>query len=382
MKYQFVETFPHPLLDRQASPCVSIYLPTHRTIHNQAKDTITYHHLIKEIKQSLQKLPVTPGIKDLIVTLEAIKDDQTFWQHSLDGLAIFASDESIMIYRTHESFSPLAIVADSFHIKPLYAYFQHHETFHFLALEAHRFRVYQGTMFHLELLAFPEGSPVTLEDVLGTQLTENYQTPGSYGGSFVGSTFHGHGGKKDAIEIDREKYFRYVDRFVYDHYSKLNPLPLIVVSLKEHQFLFKTVAKNPYLIQTMIDGSFESFSPSTLREHIQQLVEQRFLNQVHYVINQYQHNKNKHLSSDDLDLIGKALIEGRVDSLLLESDHLIPGHLNVNNQEVHPWHIEEPHTDDVLDDMLQLALKQGSKVIVIDKKLMPTTHGIAANFRY
>jgi hypothetical protein len=41
-----------------------------------------------------------------------------------------------------------------------------------------------------------------------------------------------------------------------------------------------------------------------------------------------------------------------------------------------------PHTDDVLDDMLQLALTKGTNVYMIEKSMMPTTHGIAANFRY
>jgi hypothetical protein len=75
--------------------------------------------------------------------------------------------------------------------------------------------------------------------VLGSQQTDNEQTNKSYGGSFVGSTLHGHGGKKDDTAIDREKYFRYVNRFVYEHFSKHHPLPLILVTPKDHQFTFR-----------------------------------------------------------------------------------------------------------------------------------------------
>jgi hypothetical protein len=54
----------------------------------------------------------------------------------------------------------------------------------------------------------------------------------------------------------------------------------------------------------------------------------------------------------------------------------------MQKQNMTPWRIEEPHTDDVLDDMLQLALTKGTNVYMIEKSMMPTTQGIAANFRY
>jgi hypothetical protein len=96
----------------------------------------------------------------------------------------------------------------------------------------------------------------------------------------------------------------------------------------------------------------------------------------------YQAQHHLHLSSDNLDVIAKALMDGRVSTLMIEIDHVIPGQLNMQKQTVTPWRIEEPHTDDVLDDMLQLALTKGTNVYMIEKSMMPTTQGIAANFRY
>jgi hypothetical protein len=183
-------------------------MPTHRTVQDGTKDKIVYQGLLKELVQSIYKLEEVSRFETILKTFHDLADETTFWHHQLDGLAIFATEHSMIVYKTQSTFKPLAVVADSFHIKPLYAYFQEQESFHLLALEAEKFEVYVGNIHHLESLAFPFESKITLAEVLGSQLTDNYQTNGSYGGSIVGSTFHGHGGKKDEIAIDREKYFR------------------------------------------------------------------------------------------------------------------------------------------------------------------------------
>jgi hypothetical protein len=47
---------------------------------------------------------------------------------------------------------------------------------------------------------------------------------------------------------------------------------------------------------------------------------------------------------------------------------VIPGHLNHSQLKVMHWNLNEPHTDDVLDDMLQLALTKGTSVYILEKK--------------
>jgi len=71
-----------------------------------------------------------------------------------------------------------------------------------------------------------------------------------------------------------------------------------------------------------------------------------------------------------------------VDTLMLQKDYVLSGHLNEQKQTIHRWPIEEPHTDDVLDDMLQLALTKGTKVYILDGAIIPSTSGVAATFRY
>ena len=382
MKFTITTDFPHPILLRKTGPCLSLYMPTHRLFTDESKDVIVYTQLVKEALSSLGKLQETSRFKDLEKTLLNLATDHEFWRNQKDGMALFASEDTMIIYSAQITFKPFTVIADSFHIKPLFSYFQHQEQFHLLALEAEKFEVYQGNIHYLESLAFPFDSKVTLSEVLGSQQTDHDQTNKSYGGTFVGSTLHGHGGKKDDTAIDREKYFRYVDRFVYEHFSKHHPLPLILVTPKDHQFTYRSAAKNPHMLESMIDGSFESIIHTHLLVELTKIANLRFDKHLQRMIQTYQDQKHLLLSSDGLETVAKALMEGRVSHLFIEKDHVIPGHLNLTQQKVMYWDLNEPHTDDVLDDMLQLAMTKGTSVYLLDKSKMPTQSGVAANFRY
>jgi hypothetical protein len=382
MKFTIITDFPHPILLRKTGPCLSLYMPTHRLFTDESKDVIVYTQLVKEALSSLGKLQETSRFKDLEKTLLNLATDHEFWRNQKDGMALFATEDTIIIYQAQTNFKPFTVIADSFHIKPLFSYFQHQEQFHLLALEAEKFEVYQGNIHHLESLAFPFDSKVTLSEVLGSQQTDHDQTNKSYGGTFVGSTLHGHGGKKDDTAIDREKYFRYVDRFVYEHFSKHHPLPLILVTPKDHQFTFRSAAKNPHMLESMIDGSFQTIINTHLLVELTKIANLRFDKHLQRMIQTYQNQRHLLLSSDGLETVAKALMEGRVSHLFIEKDHVIPGHLNLTQQKVMYWDLNEPHTDDVLDDMLQLAMTKGTSVYLLDKSKMPTQSGVAANFRY
>jgi hypothetical protein len=112
------------------------------------------------------------------------------------------------------------------------------------------------------------------------------------------------------------------------------------------------------------------------------IAKQRFEKHLHRMLKQYEDQRHLKLSSDGLETIAKALMDGRVSHLFIQKDHVIPGHLNIPQQKVMYWDLREPHTDDLLDDMLQLALTKGTSVYILEKSLMPTQSGVAASFRY
>jgi len=377
MKYKITNDFPNEMLLKQEQPCLSIYMPTHRLIVDNRKDVLVFKNLAKEVKTNLEQNYSSRDIKPLITLLERMETDFDLWNHSLDGLAIFATLEEMIIFRTEKTFKPFTIISDSFHIKPLFQYYQAIETFTMLALESETFALYQGNYLDIKPIVLSENTKITLAEVLGTDHTENYQTHGGYGGASDDSTFHGHGGKADEAEIDRIKYFRYVDRFVHEEVSKKNKLPLILIALKENQADFKKLSTNPFLLEDAIDGSFSSYTEPDIKNKIKAINDKRFNQIINQAIERYHNLKNKDLSSDQLIIVLKALLASRVDTLMIEADKIIPGKIDLENQQ-----ILDSDLDDLLDDMVKNAFSTGTKVYVLEKSQMPCESGIAAIFRF
>ena len=64
---------------------------------------------------------------------------------------------------------------------------------------------------------------------------------------------HGHGSKKDEVDVDADRFFRAVDRAVLEHHSRPSGLPLILAALPEHHNLFRQVSQNSFLLVDGID---------------------------------------------------------------------------------------------------------------------------------
>jgi hypothetical protein len=381
MNYTLSMTFPHPLLLKNIGPCISLYMPTHRVILDKQKDILLYKKLIKEAILSLEKLPNQKTYIPLKEFLQSLPDDFPLWNEQRGGMAIFTNTEEMIIYRLDAPVEPLVIVANSFHIKPLVHYYQMIEEFIILSLEAERFSLYKGNMYDIKPYPLPEGTKTTLKDILGDEFTDSYLSHGTHGGASGGINFHGHGGKSEADEIDRPKYFRQVDRLVYELVSKDLKLPIILATAKDHQFEFLKQGQNPYILLETIDGTIKSLTEKVVLLKIKDITYQRYVEKMGKIVQTY-HEKKYLKCADQLDEIIHALVEGRVDILMVEQDRIIPGRIDSRHKQFIPANIQSPRIDDVLDDLIQYGLQTGSKVYILPKDMMPTTSGVAVICRY
>ncbi|PKK98437.1 MAG: hypothetical protein CVV57_06925 [Tenericutes bacterium HGW-Tenericutes-2] len=382
MNYKICTDFPNELLLKSGEPCVSMYLPTHRLIFNYKKDILVFKNLAKEAIASLEQTSSNRDIKPLIALFKNMEDDSDLWNYSLEGLAIFATLDEMILYRVEKEFQPISIVSNSFHIKPLVEHFQAIETFSILALEAESYALFIGNHHEIKPMVLKDEIETTLSGVLGSHHTEDYQTHGVYGGASDGSTFHGHGGRSDEVELDRAKFFKHVDRFVFEEISKALKLPMILVTRKEHHADFRKLSKNTFLIEDRIEGSFNDFKDEDIKLEIKKINDQRFSFLIDQAIENYGNLKAKEQSSDQLIEVLKGLLTSRVDTLFIEKDKIIPGKIDIESQQMVQSDLEDSQTDDILDDMIQHAYLIGSKIFILKKDKMPTTSGVAAIFRY
>src|SRR5665811_1012434 len=311
-----------------------------------------------------------------------LEGDKDFWNNTLDGLAIFANTNKCIVYKLYKPLQELVVVADSFHIKPLIRIFQSVGKYHLLGLSSNDFALYEGNRYGFEEIEMDPETHRTIEEVLGKQHTDSFLTHGSYGGTDGTAMYHGHGGKKDEIEKDVEKFFRYVDRFVLENYSKPSKLPLILVSLEEHHNIFKKISHNSYLMEEGIKGSYESFEMEQLTEKVWEIIEPIHLEKTQNLVNSFENAKANSAGSDDLTQIARAAFDNRIETILMEADKIIPGKIDYNTGAIELGDIEDPDFDDVLDDLAELVLKKRGEVVILPKDRMPSDKGVAAIYRY
>jgi hypothetical protein len=91
-----------------------------------------------------------------------------------------------------------------------------------------------------------------------------------------------------------------------------------------------------------------------------------------------------HRGSAELQPVADAAAVGRVDTLLVDAAKHIPGRLEPSDAgvQVRPAEWNDPHADDVLDDLAEMVLRADGAVLVLPPEMMPTTTGLAAIYRY
>jgi hypothetical protein len=194
--------------------------------------------------------------------------------------------------------------------------------------------------------------------------------------------FHGHGGRKEEVDLDAERFFRYVDKVVLDHYSNPTKVPLILVALDEHQGLFRSLTNNPYLIDKGIRKDYRTLSVSDIRENAWELIEPKYLEQTKVLTDRYNVERPKSLASDDLAEVARAVLENKVATLIVESDRIVPGKLNKETGQLEMYSVEKPDFENLLDDLAMMMYKNKGEIIILPKGRMPSTTGLAAIFRY
>ena len=373
------------LLDNCDPPCLSLYQPTHRNHPDNQQDPIRFRNLVKTLEASLLQQFSNEGIRPLLEPFLALASDRNFWNHTLDGLAVLGAKGIFRVYHLQRPVAELAVVADSFHTKPLMRILQSADRYHVLGLNRRAIKLFEGNRDALDEIEPDPRVPRTIAQALGEELTEPHQTVASYGGVGGGHSpmHHGHGGKESEVDKDAERFFRAVDRAVLEHHSQPSGLPLILAALPMHQHVFHAVSHNPFLIPDSIDIHPDALSSiDELRLRAWQLMEPRYLARLAALAEEFGNARSRGLGDDDLAQVAKAVVSGRVATLLIEASREVPGRINATTGDIVFDDLAHPQCDDVLDDLAAQALKRGGHVVVISTERMPTETGLAAIYRY
>ncbi len=365
--------------------CLSLYMPTHRSHPENLQDPIRYKNLVKQLEGSLLQKHTPAEARAFLEPFEAFGDDSEFWNHTADGLAVLSADGVFETIIMHGSVEEMAMVADSFHTKPLRQYLQSVGHYHVLGLSLHDIRLFEGDRHSLVEIEPVLQTPKDIEEGPEGEIPEKQTAASSSGGS-VGEgrdTRSGNNEKKDDIDKDAERYFRFIANVIYENYSRPTGWPLLLVALPEHHSLFQKVNKNPLLLPEGIGISPAGISIEKLKDLAWEFMEPEYLSQLDKLVGRFLQAKANGKGSDDMKEVAIAATEGRVDTLIIEADRMIAARItNLVTGNTQKKDLLNPKVDDLLDDMGELVTKMGGQVMVFPTDKMPSETGLAAIFRY
>lgn len=382
MANALLHDYPGLLLRDHEPPCLSLYQPTHRQHPDKEQDPIRFRNLVRTMEESLRQAYPDRDIKALLTPFHALADDRDFWNHTLDGLAILANPDSFRVYRLQRPVPERVVVAASFHTKPLMRIVQSADRYQILGLSRHEYKMYEGNRDQIDELPPGDDTPREIDAVLNIDRSAERATR-TYGGADGASTTrHGTDVRQEAIDTETEHFFRAVDRAVQEHYSKPSGLPLLLAALPEHHGLFRQISQNPALMTEGLDIHPDNLSADALRERAWELVLPHYLQRLQGLVDSFNAAHAKGESSGDASDIARAAVAGRVATLLVEADRVVPGTLDLDTGAIADANMDDPGVDDLLDDIGECVLRKGGEVVIVPAERMPTQSGLAAIFRY
>lgn len=377
--------YPRAILAKRDGPCLSLYQPTHRQFPASRQDPIRFGNLVKQLAQSLRQKYPEREVEPLLAPLHALAADAPFWRSSLDGLAVLVAADFRGVYRLQRTVPELAVVAGSFHTKPLLRMLQSADRYQVLGLSRHAVRLFEGNRDHLDEIELSPDVPGTLDEALERDV-ERDRASRTYGKVRPGSM--GRAGasdvKQDGVRNDVERFFRIVDRAVSEQHSRPTGLPLLLAALPENQHVFRAISRNPQLLADGIEVHPDDLAIETLRERAWERIQPHYLQRLAGMVEQFHAGRRDGQATDDLAAAAAAAAAGRVQVLLLDADQHVPGRLSRAHGEVALGAADEPHAayDDVLDDLGEMVLAGDGEVVIVPHARMPTSTGLAAVYRY
>ena len=370
-----LETF----LIQQPERCISLFMPTHRYGRATEQDPIRYKNLLQEVeKRLLAKGMRTPDVSALLQPAQALLQEENFWRHMSDGLALFLTADELHTYRLPLAFEELVVIGDRFHIKPLLPFLTNDGHFYILALSQNQVRLLEGTRHSVDEInqeSLPESMAESLQF---SQFQKQLQVRG--GGGVEGAMFHGH----DPSDEEKKHILRWC-HMIDDSLRLLlagEESPLVLAGVESLLSIYHAANSYPHLIEQGIPGNPEELSPDALHSQAWNLVEPAFRQAEEQAHAQFQQLVSSGRTTTFLQEALQAAGQGRVELVFVALGEQTWGTYDADTQVIHVHPEQQLGDEDLLDLLAIQTLLHGGKVYALPREQMPEQALLAAVYRY
>jgi hypothetical protein len=327
--------------------CVSAYLPTSPITQDAQADRIELKNLVAEASDQMEATGddrrATSGVRD---SLYALVDDDDFWREQARSLAVFASPGGLRTFRLPNRLHPIVEVGDRFYVKPLLRAITFPQAAFVLALAAGSVRLVEVTR---------EGPPfaVDVPDLPPEPVRET---------------------------IRLRQYARKVDQALRAVLTGLE-LPLILAATDPLESIYRSLNSYPHLVEPGIPGNPEAASDADLAAAARTILDEVYAEELAALRDLFELRFSHGRASTDVATVARAATQGAVDTLLVDIDDKLPGHLDEDSGAVT---LAEDDADSygVVDEIARRVLLTGGRVLAVRASDVPGGGPLAAILRY
>jgi hypothetical protein len=352
-------------------------MPTHRSYPDRQQDALRFRHLVDEAEQELRQRTTIAMSRALMARFRGLLNDDAFWTHRLDGLAVLGSPDTFEVFDLQQPVTERAVVAESFDVTPLVRITQSADQFHVLALQQESVALYQGNRHHLDRIE-PEGVPLSGRDVL---MTEAPPAPNQEE-HITGNPPPGLAGALGNAKLELDRFYRTLDQALFSHLSRDSRSPLVLAGLPELQAAFRSVSRNPHLVANGIPRGAPMEVDAAFIHDAWKCVEPHYQKRLEQIVNDYHVAKARNRAASDLREVARAIASDRVGILMVEADRTIPGLFAHMTGQILLIDDRSQTGPDLLAAFVEAVLQTDGTAIVVPKDRMPTETGVAAIFRF
>ncbi len=343
-------------------PSVSILAPTHRTAPSNKQDPIKVKNLVRKAIDRLhgefKKREVAAVVNNLQELVRKVD-----WEHTLDGLALFASQQRSAAVMLPFRVKPRAMIDETFATRDLVYAFNRARPYRVLVL-SHRARLF---------------------DAWTTVLDEHAAKPFPMAHRGPGGAVKlpgGEGINRSAVRDDAHRqFFRSVDDAVAG-LQKANPLPLVVVGVERNLAFYQEVTRHAAGIVGLLAGNHDKTPPSALGKLVWPLFDSGATVRRTEALVQLDQAVSSQRHASGIAQVWRAAVGAKCRTLLVEKEFKYPADVSPEGDRLLPYTGKGATAlDDAVDEVIERVMDTGGEVFFYASGDLDVHQKIAAVLR-
>jgi len=306
------------LAEFKGSPCVSIYLPTHKLGQKRQENLIRFENAIKTASGYLENLQVSKQVAESILE-PAIKlrDDHFFLKSASDGLAIFAAPGFFDFWRIPYRFSESVTANAGFYLRPLLPYLSDDGKFFLLCVDKKKVQLFDCSRYGMRQIQEPT-LPLGITESLPDRNFDRRLQSHSGGSIRSQEQVHGQGGITDAEKNLINRYFRRIDSAVCQALAS-ETAPLVFAGALNLFPIYRGINNCRYMLKTGVWGNPFIMNEETLHQEGWRIAQNHFSTPKRIAFARIRDLKDTPAISTVPEVVVTQAFSGKVDQLVLDN---------------------------------------------------------------